>query len=268
MAGTDENSITAADLRLACNELAFVTKLVGSEERALKVMDSLLDDLAKGFIRWDCDSLRVNGDFQAYPSLRTAFAAARGRAFFWHRDEHSRVEADWRTSCAAWMGPLAGFDSDGRGNSWPIFDPCASTSLMASGVRFHHGDVIDRLVARGLMPRPPAPSLPSAEPPIAPRVEDTLVSQDNPEPEIAAAVPAFATTTTKQRMGSQEQWLALLALEIYGEDLPLLTPAGLQHAIEARQKAKTLKTPLPPHWVPDWEACKRFLQKRGKRRPR
>ena len=59
MAGTDENSITAADLRLACNELAFVTKLVGSEERALKVMDSLLDDLAKGFIRWDCDSLRV-----------------------------------------------------------------------------------------------------------------------------------------------------------------------------------------------------------------
>ena len=147
MAGTDENSITAADLRLACNELAFVTKLVGSEERALKVMDSLLDDLAKGFIRWDCDSLRVNGDFQAYPSLRTAFAAARGRAFFWHRDEHSRVEADWRTSCAAWMGPLAGFGSDGRGNSWPIFDPCASTSLMASGVRSHHGDVIDRLVA-------------------------------------------------------------------------------------------------------------------------
>jgi len=30
--------------------------------------------------------------------------------------------------------------------------------LTASGVRFHHGDVVDRLVARGLMLRPAAPT--------------------------------------------------------------------------------------------------------------
>ena len=108
MAGTDENSITAADLRLACNELAFVTKLVGSEERALKVMDSLLDDLAKGLIRWDCDDLVVRGDFQAYPSLRIMFAAARGRAFFWRRDEHSRLNVDWPTPAQLGWGRSQG----------------------------------------------------------------------------------------------------------------------------------------------------------------
>jgi hypothetical protein len=275
MAGTDKNSITAADWRLASDELAFVVELVGAEERALEVMGSLLDDLAKGLIRWDCDDLVVRGDFQANPSLRIMFAAARGRAFFWRRDEHSRLNVDWPTSCAAWMGPLSGFGSDGIGNSWPTFDPCVSTSLTASGVRFHHGDVMDRLVARGLMPQPPAPppsSPPSPEPPIAPRVEAAPaapVSQDNLESELPSAtvVPVLATTPTT-RLGRQERLIAEVALEIYGEDLPLLTPTELQQAIEARQKAKTLKTQLPPHWVPSWDACKRFLEKRGKRRLR
>jgi hypothetical protein len=155
MAGTVDDNTIPADWPLASDELAFVTKLVG-EERAMEVMDSLLDDLAKGLIRWDCecDGLVVRGDFRAYPSLPITFAAARGRAFFWRRDEHSRLNVDWPASCAAWVGPLSGFGSDGMGNSWPTFDPCASTSLTASGVRFHHGDVVDRLVARGLMPRP------------------------------------------------------------------------------------------------------------------
>src|SRR5262249_50740982 len=151
MAGTANDNTTADDWRLASAELAFVTEFVGTEERAIEIMDLLLDDLAKELIRWDCAKFTVDGDFQAYPALRTTYATARGRAFFWHRDEHSRVSADWPRSCVAWMGSLAGFGSDSRGNSWPIFDPYASTSLAASGVRFHHGDFVDRLVARGLM---------------------------------------------------------------------------------------------------------------------
>jgi len=274
MAQTERDDSTPDSWRLVGAELAFVAELVGPEERAIEIMDLLLDDLAKGLIRWDCAKLTVDGDFQAHPALRTTYAAARGRAFFWHRDEHSRVSADWPRSCVAWMGPLAGFGSDGRGNSWPIFDPYASTSLTASGIRFHHGVVMDRLMARGLMPRAPAPppsSLPSPEPPIAPRVETVPaapVSQDSPESELASTAAASTFATTKQRVGSQEQWLVPLALEIYLGDLPLLTPAELQRAIEARQKAKSLKTSLPPHWVPNWEACKRFLRKQGKLRPR
>jgi hypothetical protein len=252
MAGTDANSITAADLWLVSDEFAFVVGLVGAEERALEVMDSLLDDLAKGLIRWDCAEFTVDGDFQAYPALRTTYATARGRAFFWHRDEHSRVSADWPRSCVAWMGSLAGFGSDGRGNSWPIFDPCASTSLIASGVRFHHGDFVDRLVAQGLMSRPPAP-LPSA-----PRPDPTPITS---QVEAVQAAPA-----KKQRLGSQEQRIAPAALEIYGEDLPLLTPAELKHAIESRLRDKTLKTSVPLDWKVDWEACKRFLRKKGKLR--
>jgi hypothetical protein len=191
MAGTDENSITAADWRLASDELAFVLELVGAEERALEVMHSLLDDLAKGLIRWDCDDLVVRGDFQAYPSLRIMFAAARGRAFFWRRDEHSRVDVDLLTSCAAWVGPLTGFGSDGRGNCWPIFDPCASTSLTASGVRFHHGDVVNRLVALGLMPRPPAPSPPPPQEPtpVALAVEAAPAAPPSPPSEHESATP-------------------------------------------------------------------------------
>jgi hypothetical protein len=156
MAGTDENSITSADWRLASAELAFVTKIVGSEERAQEL---LLDGLAKGLIRWDCDcGLTVRGDFQAYPLLRATFAAARGHPFFWRRDEHSRSDMDWSTNGAVWAGPFTGFGSDGRGNSWPISDPRASTSLTASLVRLHHGDVVNMLVTLGLMPQPPAPS--------------------------------------------------------------------------------------------------------------
>ena len=75
-----------------------------------------------------------------------------------------------------------------------------------------------------------------------------------------------AAPRKKQRLGSQEQWIAPAALEIYGEDVPLLTPAELKHAIEARLRAKTLKTPVPQNWVVDWEACKRFLKKKGKLR--
>jgi hypothetical protein len=154
MAQTERDDTTPDGLRLASAELAFVTELVGSEERAIEVMDSLLDDLAKGLIRWDCDDLAVRGDFRAYPLLRGTYANARGRAFFWRRGEDSRVGVDWPESCAVWMGTLSGFSLDGRGDIWPSFDPCASTTLMASGVRFHHGDFVDRLVARGLMSQP------------------------------------------------------------------------------------------------------------------
>src|SRR6516165_1789402 len=107
MAGTEHDSTTSADFRLASDELAFVTKLVNpafvteladSEKRAKEI---LLDGLAKELIRWDCDpSLTVRGDFQAYPLLRATFTAARGHAFFWRRDEHSRIDMDWSTDRA------------------------------------------------------------------------------------------------------------------------------------------------------------------------
>ena len=70
------------DWRPASAELAFVTAHVGCSEARAKEL--LLDGLAKGRIGWDCDpDLTVRGDFQAYPSLRTTFAAARGHPFFW-----------------------------------------------------------------------------------------------------------------------------------------------------------------------------------------
>jgi hypothetical protein len=75
-----------------------------------------------------------------------------------------------------------------------------------------------------------------------------------------------AAPTKKQRLGSQEQWIAPAALEIYGKDLPLLTPAELKRAIESRLRDKTLKTSVPLDWMVDWEACKRFLRKKGKLR--
>jgi hypothetical protein len=277
MAGTDGDDTTSADWWLASDELAFVTKFVDSEERAKAF---LLDGVINDFIRWRCATLTVveKRDFQANPPVETPLAAA--NLFFWRRAEHSRIAVDWyvdwQTNCVVREGPVVRLGSDGMGNSFPIFDSRAPSSWTANLVRFHHGDVVTRLVTLGLIPRPPAPppsSPPSPEPPIAPRVETAPaapVSQDDLESKLpsAAAVPAPATTTTKRRLGSQEQWIAPVALEIYGEDLPLLSPAELQHAIETRQKAKTLKTPLPSHWVADWEACKRFLQKRGKVRSR
>ena len=153
-------STTNTDWPLASAELAFVAEHTDTKQRAGEV---LLDGLAKGLIRWDCDpyGLGVRGDFRANPSLKITYAAARGHGFIWRRDEHSRLSVDWSTSYVDWTGPLSGFQADGCGNSWPIFDPCASTSLTASGVRFHHGDVVNWLVALGLRPRPPAEAEPA-----------------------------------------------------------------------------------------------------------
>ena len=107
MAGTADDNITPNDWWLASDELAFVTALVGAE-RVTYVMGLLLDDLAKGLIRWDCDDLVVRGDFQANPSLRIMFAAVRGRAFFWRRDEHSRLNVDWPTPAQLGWGRSQG----------------------------------------------------------------------------------------------------------------------------------------------------------------
>jgi hypothetical protein len=274
MAGTDEDDTTPTDWWLASAELVFVVKLVGSEERAMEVMDSLLDDLAKGLIRWDCDDLVVRGDFQAYPSLRIMFAAARGRPFFWRRDERSRLNVDWPTSCAAWVGPLSGFGSDGIGNSWPTYDPCASTSLTASGVRFHHGDVMDRLVARGLMPRPPTPSPPPQEPtaPIA-----QLVEAAPPEHESASATPgeelgdkttstlepSFPTLQMLGLKGWQQEaiWDAMMR-DLCGGSLPeKLGAAELCRKVtkwrndQARKQGDKL-----PQRHPSEDTCRRFLK--------
>jgi|SRR5262245_3896656 len=256
MAGTDDDNTTPDGLRLTSAELAFVTELVGSEERAIEVMDSLRDDLAKGLIRWICTDLTVRGDLRANPSLRSMLVGARGATFLWERNEESHTDVDWPKSYLAWAGPLSGFVLDNAGGIWPTFDPGASTHLIASGIKLHHGDVVARLVARGLMP----PALPPPPPP-----EPTAPIEDASEPSSAAVVSASATTA-RQRVGSQEQWIAPAALEIFGEDLPLLAPAELKRAIESRLRAKTLKTSVPLDWKVDWGACKRFLRKKGKLR--
>jgi hypothetical protein len=69
------------------------------------------------------------------------------------------------------------------------------------------------------------------------------------------------------RLGKQEAVLDPIAKEIYGEDMPSLRPAEFQHAIENAIKAKSLKkTALPRDWVVRWDACRRYLKKRGKLR--
>jgi len=68
------------------------------------------------------------------------------------------------------------------------------------------------------------------------------------------------------RLGKQEAVLDSIAKELYGEDVPSLTPAEFQHAIDNAIKAETLKTTRPKHWVARWDACRRYLKKHGKLR--
>jgi hypothetical protein len=68
------------------------------------------------------------------------------------------------------------------------------------------------------------------------------------------------------RLGKQEMVLDPIARELYGEDMPLLTPAEFQHAIDNAIKVKTLKTTRPKHWTARWDACRRYLKKHGKLR--
>jgi hypothetical protein len=83
-----------------------------------------------------------------------------------------------------------------------------------------------------------------------------------------SAVPSIPPKKEKRRRrGKQERLLKALAQEIYGENLPMLRPNEFQQAIDSRQKNKTLKTELPPHWVASWDVCKNFLEKIGKLRP-
>ena len=266
MAGTGADDTTPDNWRLAGDELAFVAQYIQIEQ----AKELLLAAPTVHGVRWLCACVRVNEkrDYQASPPLETSPAAA--LLFFWRRDEDTRFDMDWPANCAYRVGPVVKLGLDGRGNSWPIVDARALSEWTATLVRYHHGDVVNMLVKLGLIPQSPAP--PPEPTPIAPQIEAAPAapaSQDNPESELPSAtvVPALATTPTT-RLGKQERLITEVALEIYGEDLPLLTPTELQQAIEARQKAKTLKTQLPPHWVPSWDACKRFLQKRGKLRLR
>jgi hypothetical protein len=72
----DDNNTSSADRPLANDELAFVTEIVGSKERAKEL---LLDGVERKRIRWYCADLTINEkrDFQANPPLVTSFAAAR-----------------------------------------------------------------------------------------------------------------------------------------------------------------------------------------------
>jgi hypothetical protein len=170
MVETADDNTTSANWPLAGDELAFVTKIVGSETLA---KDLLLDDLDADFIRWRCQELAIEdpADFSANLPLWTSIAAA--RRFFWHRATHSRIDMDWTNHRATRVGPVMQLRSQSRAASdaawpittkseeeeeaawtWPFFDLRGSTTVTAKLVRFHHGDVVNMLVRLGLMPRP------------------------------------------------------------------------------------------------------------------
>jgi hypothetical protein len=296
MAGTNDDNTW----RLANDELAFITKLVGSEKRAMEVVDLLFDALAKGLIRWDCDrSLMVRGDFQAYPSLRATFAVARGHVLFWLRDEHSRVDMDWSTNCAVWTGPLIGFGLDGRGNTWPIFDSRASTNLTASLVRFHHGDVVNMLTTLGLMPPAPTGTVAVVEgrdtiavtgTVACPEITGTLTATESASDSVAVSgtMPESPTSTAEDAKiastvptilpddpkaivsllglsGPQQEAMARAMIEIYERDPPVdLDTKKLRIDLEAWHRTETAKAKArgdtPPRQPPEWDARKQFIE--------
>ena len=259
MAGTADDNITPNDWWLASDELAFVTALVGAE-RVTYVMGLLLDDLAKGLIRWDCDRIALLGDYRDHPSLSSTYAIARGQSFFWRRDGHSRSDVDLLTNYATWAGPLSGFGSDGRGKHWPILAPGAAiTHLTAIGIRFHHGDVVDRLAARGLMlPAAPMSSSPSpGSAPITPTEE--LRGEEPVESTPATAEPAPPSEFKPN--GPQQEVIHQYVGEIYAGTLPKgITTAELEHAIDAcmthedEARGKKIKRPRPSR-----DSCARYI---------
>ena len=206
--GTGNDDTTVEEWPLADAELAFVAKHVSPDKRAEEV---LLEGVEGGHIRWRCDNLTVHGDFQAYPALRTTFAM--GRTLFWRRSEHSRTHTDWQAKCAVWMGPLVGFGSDGKGTNWPIFDPCASTSLTASLVRFHHSDIVNWLVTQGFT-SPPAVStaaVAAVEQPISSNddeVADTVVGSTSLVDTSPPAVSTTAVAAVEQPISSNDDEVA------------------------------------------------------------
>jgi hypothetical protein len=95
--------------------------------------------------------------------------------------------------------------------------------------------------------------------------EQPSVQAGNTQP--PAAKERVKERVKVQRQGKQEAVLDPIAKELYGEDMPMLRPAEFQHAIENAIKAKSLKKTTPPrHWVARWDACRRYLKKRGKLR--
>jgi hypothetical protein len=268
MAGTTNDNTTGDDWRLASNELAFVTALVGPE-RVSEVMSLLLDDLAKGLIRWNCDDLGVDGDFQTNPSLSILFGEARGQSFFWRRDEDSRGDVDFLTDCATWTGPLSGFRSDGRGKFRPVFNSYKLTTLTASGIRFHHGDVVDRLAARGLVSPASPPSTPPRE--IAPAMSEEAAQEKTEEVVGASSVTPVllpdnptAILAALELNGFQQEAIAEGVLEIYGRNPPeSLTPGQLGKRLRARHKVKVAEANARGGTLPDkpaeWDACNNFV---------
>src|SRR5262249_1371363 len=211
--------------------------------------DLLLDGLDKGLIHWCCD-LEVRGDFNAYPMLQITFGVANGHPFFWRRDERTRIELNCEANRATWAGPLIGFRSDGMGNQGPIFDPYASTELIASRVRFHNGDVVNYLVKLGLMPRP-APAMPVPNP-----VPAELASTSVTPVETGSAIFFKAAKGPKQRVVAE--YACILFPD--GKIPPDVGASNLHRSI-ARQQAKeaAAKNEKPPE-PPSEDTCGRFLK--------
>jgi hypothetical protein len=277
MAGTVDDNTIPADWPLASDELTFVTKFTGSEERA-KVL--LLDGVTDDHIRWRCQSVTVDEkrDFQANPPIETPPAAA--YRFFWHRYDDSRVEFDWQTSCVRRVGPVVRLGFDGVGNVWPIPDTRATSTWTANLVRFHHGDVVTRLVALGLMRPPASPFSPSQEPTtaITQLVEAAPAAPPSPPsgPESASVTPteeledkttsplepSFPTLQMLRLKGKQQQAIWKVMSKLYSKGIPEEVRAkDLRRKVEASQKAEAKATgnkEPPKHPSPD--SYERFLR--------
>jgi len=246
--------------RLAKPELVFVMQWLWHEKPA---KEFLWDGAAGGRIRWHAEIEILEDDpvFKTRAGLLT-FNTAVNRGL-WHPDYFSM---DWGASEGVYTGPaiLLGRNPECPEPEGVFYDGRASVRITARLMRFHHGDVVRELCRRGLMPRPPVPppSPATQEPsPSIPVTTEELQEERSAEDAIPPSAPV-----SKARKGKQERLLESIAGEIYKENMPLLLASEFQHAIEQALKTKTLTTPLPPHWVPELTACRRFLIKRNKLR--
>jgi hypothetical protein len=190
---TAADNTTDTDWRSASAELAFVAECIGTEQQA----EELLRDapIVHG-VRWRCADIvvRERRDHQANPPIETPLAAA--RLFFWHRgkdlhvDVDTRVVVDWPANCAYRVGPVVGLGWDGGGNSYPIADVRALSEWTATGICYHHGDVVNMLVKLELMPRPPAEAEPATEPAGAESAESGL--RQRPAHRVAGEIPHWS----------------------------------------------------------------------------